>query len=70
MTHIQVNEQTIRRGAVSLILPSIDEAWETYRFRCINGEYPTHQSTRHLAHRLRREMALERAVASAVGSAA
>lgn len=52
MTHIQVNERTIRRGLVSLTLPPLDERWEAYRFRCINGEWPAKA-------RLKRELSLE-----------
>lgn len=37
---IQVNERTIRRGQVALIIPPLDPRWETYRFRTVNREYP------------------------------
>lgn len=35
---IQVNEQTIRRGKVRLVLPEKDAAWEAYRFRLMAQE--------------------------------
>lgn len=67
MTHIEVSERTIRRGAVSLTIPPYDDRWEDYRFRCINGEYPLPCSA--AKRRLVRELRLEMLVSDEMAAA-
>lgn len=70
---IHVNEQTIRRGHVSLHIPAIDDTWEDYRFRCINSEYPARafrDGVQPAKARLVAELSLETQLSNEMGKVA